>query len=151
LGSQSVQKMSSVAEQLLESEKKLLDPVLCRTPERLASLLADDFVEFGSSGRSYDKRQVLYRLGKQVPSQLAIEEFRLVELGPDAALVTYRARADSGEGRDEKYSLRSSVWVRHAGEWKMIFHQGTMIAEHKPLKRFPGLTDKTAADSRATR
>jgi len=131
--------VSPLTEQLLEFERKLLDPALRRAPERLASLLADDFVEFGSSGRSYDKRQVLYRLGKQVPAQLVIEEFRVVELAADAALVTYRARADSGKGRDEKYSLRSSVWVRCGGEWQMIFHQGTMILERKPAERFPGL------------
>jgi len=129
--------MPSLAEQLLECEKKLLDPALRRVPEKLASLVGDDFVEFGSSGRTYDRRQVLYRLRRQLPAQLAIEQFRAFELSPDAALVTYRARADSGKGRDEKYSLRSSVWVRRGGEWKIIFHQGTMVAEDKPAERFP--------------
>ena len=41
-----------LAEELLECEKRLLDPVLRRTPERLAALLADNFVEFASSGRT---------------------------------------------------------------------------------------------------
>ena len=131
--------MASLAEQLLECEKKLLDPGLRRNPEKLASLLDDDFVEFGSSGHTYDKRQVLYHVSRQLPAELSIDEFRVVELGPGAALVTYRARADSRKERDEQYSWRSSVWVQRAGEWKMIFHQGTMIAGPK----------KVAGDSRA--
>ena len=66
--------MSSLSEQLLECEKKLLDPSLRRNPEKLASLLDEDFVEFGSTGRTYDKRQVLYHLSRQLPAELSIGE-----------------------------------------------------------------------------
>jgi hypothetical protein len=142
--------MASLAEQLLECENKLLDPSLRRNPEKLASLLDDDFVEFGSSGRTYDKKQVLHQLSRQLPAELSIEEFRMVELGSDAALVTYRARADSSGGRDEEYSMRSSIWVRRGGAWKMIFHQGTMVVEHKPVER-PGVANKACGDSRVVR
>src|SRR6266571_8674891 len=122
--------MASLPEQLLKLEMKLLDPALRRTPEMLASMLADNFVEFGSSGRTYertyDKKQVLYQLSRQLPAQLTIEEFRVVELAPDAALVTYRVRAESADRKAEKYSLRSSIWIQHAGQWQMMFHQGTL-------------------------
>ena len=127
--------MASLSEQLLELEKKLLDPALRRTPEMLAPMLADNFVEFGSSGRTYDKKQVLYQLSRQLPAQLTIEEFRVVELAPDAALVTYRARAESADRKAEKYSLRSSIWIQHTGEWQMMFHQGTLVAENRLAKR----------------
>ena len=130
--------MASLSEHLLECEKKLLDPALRRMPERLASLIADDFVEFGSSGRTFDKSQVLYHLSRQLPTELSIDDFRVVELAAGVALVSYRARADSGKDKDEQYSLRSSVWVHRDGEWKMIFHQGTLIAGGKPSVRFPG-------------
>ena len=125
--------MASLSEQLLKLEMKLLDPALRRTPEMLAPMLADNFVEFGSSGRTYDKKQVLYQLSRQLPAQLTIEEFRVVELAPDAALVTYRA--ESGDRKGEKYSLRSSIWIQHTGEWKMMFHQGTQVAENRPVKK----------------
>jgi len=125
--------MATLAELLLECEKKLLDPSLRRNPEKLESLLDDDFVEFGSTGRTYDKRQVLHHLSRQLPAELSIDEFRVVELGPGAALVTYRARADSRKERDEQGWWRSSVWVQRAGEWRMIFHQGTMIAGPKKV------------------
>lgn len=123
--------MPLLSDVLLENEKKLLDPALRQVPERLAPLLADDFVEFGSSGRSYDKKQVLYLLRKQVPARLTIEEFRVVELAPAAALVTYRARTEAQDGRSEKQSLRSSIWVQRGGEWRMIFHQGTAVPDSR--------------------
>ena len=46
--------MAALAEELLEREKRLLDPMLRRNSQRLAFLLADDFVEFGSTGCVHD-------------------------------------------------------------------------------------------------
>ncbi|SRR5258707_9970826 len=126
-------RMASLSENLLNLEKKLLDPTLRRTPEKLAPLLADEFVEFGSSGRTYDKKQILFALRKQIPGRLTIEEFRVREISPAAALVTYRARAESADHKTEKSSLRSSLWVRRGSEWQMIFHQGTVVSEIKAL------------------
>jgi hypothetical protein len=123
--------MESISEPLLELEKKLLDPVLRRSPQKLAPMLAVDFVEFGSSGRAYDKKQVLYALRKQLPGRLIIEEFRVREISPTAALVTYRARAESADHQTEKYPLRSSLWVRRGGDWQMAFHQGTLVSENR--------------------
>ncbi|HEY7353589.1 MAG TPA: DUF4440 domain-containing protein [Terriglobales bacterium] len=117
-------------EELFELEKKLLDPELRRSPEKLAHLLAEEFVEFGSSGHAYDKRRVLFLLRKQAPRQLEIEEFRVVEISPSGALVTYRARAESEATIGSiRYSLRSSVWIQRNGAWQMVFHQGTMVPE----------------------
>jgi hypothetical protein len=70
----------------------------------------------------------VYHLKKQVPGQLAIEEFHVFELAPHVALATYRARAESAT-RLPQYSLRSSIWVEHEGVWKMTFHQGTTVPE----------------------
>jgi|SRR5947207_1266790 len=128
--------MPSLAEQLLEYETKLLDPLLRRRPDALASLLAEDFLEFASSGRTYDKKQVLYRISRHVPAHLTIEEFRVVELAPTIALATYRARTESTEKKGERYSLRSSLWVQRAEAWKIVFHQGTLISDNRPLEKF---------------
>jgi hypothetical protein len=124
--------MSSLAEQLLELEKKLLDPNLRRTPEKLAPLLADDFMEFGSSGHAYDKQRILFLLRRQVPARLLIEEFRVLEVSTSAALVTYRACSESTRMTASHYSLRSSLWVQRGGDaWQMVFHQGTNVPELK--------------------
>jgi len=40
-------------------EEQLLRPDVRRSPTAVAELLADEFVEFGSSGRVLDKRQII--------------------------------------------------------------------------------------------
>jgi hypothetical protein len=121
--------MPSLAEELLELEKKLLDPDLRRVPEKLAPLLADDFMEFGSSGHAMDKRRALFVLKRQIPAHLVIEEFRVIEITPSSALVTYRTRMESRRTAAVRESLRSSLWMLRDGLWKMRFHQGTMVPQ----------------------
>lgn len=123
--------MPSIKEELLELEKKLVDPDLRSTPEKLAPLLADDFMEFGSSGHAYDKKRILFLLRRQIPARLLIEEFRMIPLGDSAALVTYRAGTESTRITAPRYSLRSSLWVLRQGAWQMLFHQGTNVPEVK--------------------
>ena len=123
--------MSPLTEKLLELEKKLLDPELRRTPEKLAPLLADAFVELGSSGHAYDKQRILFLLRRQVPARLVIEEFRVLEVSASAALVTYRACSESTRTSASRYSLRSSLWMLRGDAWQMVFHQGTNVTELK--------------------
>lgn len=119
--------MPSLAEELLALENKLLDPDLRRNPDKLAPLLADDFMEFGSSGHAYDKKRILFLLRRQTPARLFIEEFRLIEISDSAALATYRACTESTRTAAARYSLRSSLWVLRHGAWQMVFHQGTLV------------------------
>lgn len=59
---------------------------------------------------------------------VAIEHPHIVELGSDAAAITYRARARR-EGAGEEYNaLASSVYVKRNGSWKLALHQQTPIA-----------------------
>ncbi len=116
--------MSSLTEELLELEKKLVDPELRSTPERLAPLLADDFIEFGSGGHAYDKKRVLFVLKRLAPAEIFIEEFRVINVCDSAALVTYRACTESSRASTSRYSLRSSLWVLRDGGWQMHVSSG---------------------------
>ena len=60
-------------------------------------------------------------------SRVELEEHRLLELGDDAALVTYKATARR-PGKDEPYVARaSSAYVRDGAAWKLAFHQQTPV------------------------
>lgn len=112
--------------QLRKLEESLLDAAVRRDGDRLRQLLADDFLEFGSSGRVWTRRSIIDLLATEsnffAP---AIEEFQCTFLSEHVALVTYRTvRTDSKSG-EHLVSLRSSVWTRNDGEWRMRFHQGT--------------------------
>ena len=112
---------TTLAMHLRALEESLLQPDV-RKSNRLVELLADDFVEFGSSGRIYTKRDLVEVLQAETPVVQATSEFKAVMLGPDAALLTYVVRL---EATPPRYTLRSSVWKRDGDAWRMVFHQGT--------------------------
>jgi hypothetical protein len=102
-----------------ELEQRLLHPAVRASAAELRQLLADDFVEFGSSGRTFTKESIIAALqANPVPSADVMAEFRVRELGPELALATSRCGA----------SLRSSVWRLEGNQWKIVFHQGTRSA-----------------------
>jgi ribonuclease HI len=103
---------------------EMLDPDVRSDPTRVRDLLHDDFLEFGSTGRVYNKRVLLDMLKHERPSTVVIRDFAVRQLASDTALVTYRTVGQSGQE-----ARRSSVWIRQDGVWRMAFHQGTRIAK----------------------
>ncbi len=102
---------------------ELLDPNVRADPARVRALLHDDFLEFGSTGRVYNKRALLDMMKGERHAEVVIREFAVRQLAPDTALVTYRTIGESGQE-----ARRSSVWLRTDGTWRLAFHQGTRIA-----------------------
>lgn len=93
------------------------------SPEAVAALLTDDFIEFGKSGRVYDKRRTVELLrGDDSDLVPEVRDFEMRVLAQDVVLVTYRS------GRGDLFTLRSSIWLRSGGKWRMTFHQGTAAA-----------------------
>lgn len=101
----------------------MLDPDVRADPGRVRELLHNEFIEFGSTGRVYNKKILLDMLRQERPSTVVIRDFSVRQLASDTALVTYRTVGPSGQE-----ARRSSVWIRQDGLWKMAFHQGTRIA-----------------------
>jgi len=115
-----------IAAQLRMLEESLLDPTVRRNRERLRALLDADFLEFGSSGRTWTRNTIIELLQLEqrfLPPE--IEDFRCVMLSDDVALLTYRTGRSDPDNGERVASLRSSVWTRKSGEWRMRFHQGT--------------------------
>lgn len=92
-----------------------------------ANLIADDFREFGSSGRVHTKSDVLEYLKLPRDSKWQIEEFEVQILSPEAALVTYRIIETKPNG-ETKTSMRSSIWQQRDETWQLVFHQGTRVS-----------------------
>jgi hypothetical protein len=117
---------NDITKQLLyDLENRLLQPEVRHSRAELEKLLAEEFVEFGSTGRVYDLKSIADELSKESNAQGSITDFELVSLAPDVALVTYRAVFSEGEGEPAQHSLRSSIWKRSGDGWQMVFHQGT--------------------------
>jgi hypothetical protein len=107
---------------LLGFELELMDPAIRKDRARVSALLAEDFREFGSSGRVWSREEILELLATEsAQAAPVVEGFEINGLAEGAALVTYRAV------HPHQTSLRSSLWVRREGRWKMVFHQGTKV------------------------
>jgi len=106
-----------------ELETSLHKRQVRNSPESTSGLLAEGFIEFGSSGRVWNKAAIIESMRKEdVDHQITVEDFAAHELASDVVLVTYISKKDAAS------TLRSSIWKRLDGKWQMIFHQGTRSA-----------------------
>ena len=104
---------------VVQLELALLEPGLRGDADRVRSELHPDFVEYGSSGKVWDRTSVATATADAaVP--IEVGDVRARRLGPDAVLLTYRTTTSGGA------VLRSSTWIRDVGgPWRLLFHQGT--------------------------
>ena len=118
----------SLSNHIRKLEEQLLSPAVRRSPDALAALLADEFVEFAVDGRSYAKAEVIAALQREAAYSRSLSDFHLVALADHVVLATYRAlRRDKSSGEAVE-SLRSSVWTHRRDQWQLLFHQGTRVA-----------------------
>jgi len=117
----------SVHQLIHQLEKRLQQPEVRSSPAELDGLLSEDFIEFGSSGRVFDKKAIIEAVGAQASVEITMTDFRTALLAPDIILATYRASIIWREGNSPTHSLRSSIWRLSGEQWRMVFHQGTPI------------------------
>lgn len=115
-------------------EMQLLQPNIRQSRDELDRLFAEDFVEFGSSGRVYDKETAIASMiGEQQTPQYVfdaeIHDLKVKPLAPDLVLATYRLKVVSHTLQRKSFSLRSSIWKHEDGKWRLVFHQGTPTQE----------------------
>ncbi len=107
-------------EQVWALEKSLLQPSVRQDPVEVAYLLHPDFQEIGSSGRLWDRPQIMAALaGDDAGEAPAVDVITARDLGPNLIQLVYRAT-----GKDRAV-LRTSLWQRSGSRWQMIWHQGT--------------------------
>lgn len=85
-----------------------------------------DFWEVGASGRRYSREFVigslLNRYNNSFHETWHIEDFQCRKIADDNYLVTYTLF------QGERPSRRSTLWRRDDSSWKVLYHQGTLIA-----------------------
>lgn len=110
----------AILDDVLALEARLLDPATRREPAEVSALLHPEFREIGASGRWWSRDEIVDALAGESGERAVARDLaaRFVGEGEGAVLVTY-ATDDA---------LRSSLWVRWAGGWRVLFHQGTRTA-----------------------
>lgn len=118
------QELAALTAELRGYEDRILDPAVRAEPAQIRALLSPDFIEFGASGRVFDRDAIVAALASEGPRVARqARGFKVRLLAPGAALTTWRVKRDDGIE-----TLRSSVWQMQQGRWQMVFHQGTLAA-----------------------
>jgi hypothetical protein len=110
----------AVRDQLIELEHALWRAETRFDAEFMEQVLADDFFEFGRSGRVYARADSLAVTGDAIDAHL--RDFQLAIIAEDVALLTYVSEV---QHKTLDLANRSSLWVRRDGRWQLRFHQGT--------------------------
>lgn len=103
-------------------EELHLSGAVRKSGEALGHVLADDFFEFGSSGKVFTRQDFVDGAS---PHTLTLHDWIMHPLGDQAVLTTYRVKNHSLN----RETLRSSIWTHDGTEWKLYFHQGTRVSE----------------------
>ncbi|NKX56226.1 ribonuclease HI family protein [Arthrobacter mobilis] len=104
---------------VLALEEELLRPETRTDFGRMAVLLHPEFAEIGESGRMWTREDIINALRPDPAADSELDLLGVERLGEESILLTYRSRGRTGS------SLRSSLWLRDAGRWRLRFHQGT--------------------------
>jgi len=94
-------------------------------PELMDQTFAQNFVEFGRSGRRYERSDMIFQSTPEavIDAKLPLPDYSVELVAPDVALATYTSEVRYGDQLER--GRRSSLWVKTGGQWKLCFHQGT--------------------------
>lgn len=114
----------------LSDEVAQLEPVLHRAEyhgssrEQIADVLAEDYLEFASTGIVYTRDEVIesmHQWHSEVHPTDPISDLAVAQIADDLFRSTYTLHQP---GRS---SLRLTIWRKTNGVWRAVFHQGTVI------------------------
>jgi hypothetical protein len=127
LASTTDSKLLDVLAELRRREPIFHRPEFGATRAEFERMVDEDFWEVGASGRRYTRQYVLEVLEDRARTseedQWETTDFRCQELATNLYLLTYTLR------QGERVTRRTTLWRRVAAEWKIVFHQGTIVAE----------------------
>ncbi|RZZ85865.1 nuclear transport factor 2 family protein [Pseudoxanthomonas winnipegensis] len=112
----------------MAQERALLTAQVRASATRLQALLAEDFVEFGASGRRYTRQEIVAELAQESDqTRYSADAFECVELAPGLVQLRYVSRREDADG--VRLARRSSLWRQETAGWRMVFHQGTPLPD----------------------
>lgn len=127
---------TKTADQLLiDYEKQSWESVRQKDYTKLASFIADDFVDIFSNGQVVSKQQLLKDYIRGVTLvDYSLSKFRVIMLDKDAAIVVYEAVAHGSESQAVAHDIKkgeltaihvavTSGWAKRNGRWLNVFYR----------------------------
>jgi hypothetical protein len=115
----------------IQSELSALEPIfhhpeLGTTRVAYEGMTDEGFWEVGASGRRYSRDFVIEtlidRYSRTYVEDWEASDFYCQQLASELYLLTYTL------AQGERITRRSTIWRRDAGVWKIVYHQGTIVA-----------------------
>ena len=114
-----------VQDELIQREPIFHHPELGTSREAYEAATDEGFWEVGASGRRYSRSYVieilLDRYSKPYEDEWTTQDFYCQELAANLYLLTYTLNQGS------RVTRRATIWRWLDDEWKIVFHQGTMV------------------------
>jgi ribonuclease HI len=112
-------------DRVMALEREMQTGVCRRNPGRMRALLADDFEEVGASGQVWNRESTLELVRSDCADDPEIDVLNIAArvIRDDVVMI----RWDSNQGR--RRARRTSLWRRDPAGWRLVHHQGTLIAD----------------------
>ena len=123
-----IDQMSQILEELQSREPIFHHPEkFGKTKQDIENQMCDEFWEVGASGHVYTKQDVIKTLLERynTPEYQDIweaKDFALTQIAPNNYMLTYILIQDK-----TRVTRRATLWRRVNAEWKILYHQGTIV------------------------
>ena len=120
---------ASVSKTLEAKIRQLWQDFKDHKKEAFAAVLADDATEFWVDGKLRDKATAVKDVDSVMLNNYALSNIKITSLGPEAALATYRVKADGTmNGQPFDATLEAThVFVKRGGTWKELRYHESVI------------------------
>lgn len=122
-----------ILQELIQREPIFHHPEFGTTRHDFERMTDEAFVEVGASGRQYSREYILEDVLKRYdnPEYQGIhappentwktENFYCREIAPNNYLLTYLLV------QEHRVTHRASIWQKNGEDWKILYHQGTIV------------------------
>lgn len=116
-----------VLKELMRRELIFHRPEFGTTRRDFENMTDAAFWEVGASGRRYSRDYVLDVLERRYENPIQetweTKDFHCLEIARDNYLLTYTLL------QGERMTRRSTLWRRCGEDWKILYHQGTVVQD----------------------
>jgi len=120
----------NILEELKKREPIFHRPELGTTRADFENMTVEDYWEVGASGKRYERQDCIDTVVKryQDPNYAQndfweTKDFEYRILSQDTYLLTYTLI----QGKEKRVTRRSTIWQLDGNQWKILYHQGTII------------------------
>jgi len=118
---------ATALEELRQREPVFHRPEFGTTRADFENVMDDAFWEIGASGRRYSREYVLDVLEarwRDPPlDRWEAYDFHCCQIAAGNYLLTYTLK------QEDRLTRRTSIWRKTDAGWKIVFHQGTVVAD----------------------